>query len=224
MNNEIDYTLLEQARVMIFVAYGATVEDSNVESDIWFTKNAQPYYRKYRISPNWLNVPEGYEIVPLGEEVEGHFLKRGIVLDQWVPVENGSTNDNPLYFVARPTAKLRLQIQEGKWYKRRDGKVFQCSPNPKSVTHPWCALGNWYTDHTSPHSFIEEIPKPRRVPLTPDDLRERALSGKPMYYEYGDNGDKYSKLCQSLHSPVTGINLLRKEARWIDGTPCWKEE
>jgi len=102
-----NYALLERARVMIFAAHGATVEIRNKPADTWVKFTTPPSWNwmasEYRISPNWLKVPEGYELVPLGEAVEGPCVSRGTG-PVWCQ-QNKNYNTNPWQYVARPIAK-----------------------------------------------------------------------------------------------------------------------
>lgn len=111
----INYTLLERARVMIFAAHGAPVE-VGVDDGAWISRFRPRWNWKrctYRISPEWLVVPEGYELVPMGEEVPVEIPSKGCRIlgandedHEWRPFV-GADNSNPYNFVARPIAEAR---------------------------------------------------------------------------------------------------------------------
>lgn len=69
---------------------------------------------------------------------------------------------------------------------------------------------------------MRETEEEAEKPLTPSELRERALSGKTMYYEYDTPKGKLSGLVKTFHSETTGENLLRKRAVFIDGDKAYK--
>jgi hypothetical protein len=124
-----DYALLERARVMIFAAHGAPVEMWNfgrweIVDPIWDWESFN-----YRISPDWLNVPDGYEIVPMGEVVKGPRVRtpKGDWF-HWSPGIN-YTNISTPHFLARPVAKpeprkvpLSKKDWDGEliWWVRKD--------------------------------------------------------------------------------------------------------
>lgn len=249
--NKINYDLLKKARMMIFAAHGAPVE-SQVGRD-WCTDDAPdwefPVY-DYRIRPDWLKVPEGYEIVPLGEAVPRDCRVLSVYDDnrKWEQYA-GASNGSPLFFVARPVAKPepRLQLQEGKWYRRRDGEVVgpltkatSTFPDARPFAINCLAYnpdGSWNDpdEGDSKNDLIEEVPAPesRKVPLTKEDW-----DGHPVWWVRetvgGEEADE--RMVFSVHTnriqthggySLAYDNLLLGYERSHDRktwTPCWKLE
>jgi hypothetical protein len=106
MGTKINYDLLEKARVMLFAAHGYAVKSKRTKDTQWCITH--PIWDwdlfTYRIAPDALRVPEGYELVPLGEAVSEpcRFLKPNS--GKWYDL-SGDPNKDPRFFIARPIAK-----------------------------------------------------------------------------------------------------------------------
>lgn len=68
-----------------------------------------------------------------------------------------------------------LQIEEGKWYRRRDGRVVGPAESADGRTRPWCVDGWFYTTAgriydtgESIWDLVEEVPAP--LPQNPVDI------------------------------------------------------
>ena len=68
-----------------------------------------------------------------------------------------------------------LQIEEGKWYRRRDGAVVGPAESADGRTRPWCVDGWFYTTAgriydtgESTWDLVEEVPAP--LPQNPVDI------------------------------------------------------
>jgi len=101
-----NYDLLEKARVMIFAGDGWPVEAKIGDPFGSWAVATHPCWDfqayDYRIAPDALKVPEGYELAPLGKSTAECIILRPY--SEWEEYD-GSTNRSPSQFIARKIGK-----------------------------------------------------------------------------------------------------------------------
>jgi len=106
MTTKTKYALLEKARVMIFAAHGWPVEIATESGWAPIQSVWNWYKNNYRIAPNALKVPEGCELVPLGEPVEGPKIVRAVSHGWFYGADDACyANNSPMQFIARKIKK-----------------------------------------------------------------------------------------------------------------------
>jgi hypothetical protein len=114
MSNKIDIKNLHRAQVHLWAAYGWEVEYLRMYNTDW--KSGKPGWNwsmvDYRIARAQLQIPEGYELVPIGEPIEAD--KGYIYLNtqnddlpgyvKWKKCYNSDLNLDPYWLHARPIA------------------------------------------------------------------------------------------------------------------------
>lgn len=170
--------------------YGPKVRQTSPDpfgDGAWYTPddNLRPWTPGYGYMPDGNRVPEppeGWEFIAEGDSFERDETLAFAVVTKWEgPITyDGTARLNPRFTPTTQTRayarrkKQTLQIREGAYYRRRDGKVIESpAANRSSYSDlrgefPWEVGGDWYTNTGSYYGeagtdfrdLVEEVPDP----------------------------------------------------------------
>lgn len=192
---------------------------------VWYADEIKPWtpgYGFYHTGERVPDPPEGYELIPEGEEDEYPPGDREYLLA--CDFNSGWDVSNPKKIKAELNGrfplknqirayarrkKQTLQLREGAYYRRRDGEVID-SParlvpprGGRALTYPWDVGGDMYTDeghyyadddYPFPLDLVEEVPDPNPAPKL--QIREGA------YYRRRDGVEMSAPAVWSSDGPA----------------------